>query len=90
MWDSLNFHLQQELFDVAEERKDWLVVFHPPSHAPEFNPQVGIRSLLKCDLTDFAAAGLADLGPGHSPEAEDDPVLSRRARRLPAAIAISA
>lgn len=61
VWDNLNVHLQQELFDFAEENKEWLVVFHLPPYAPDLNPQEGIWSLLKRALADFAAADLAHL-----------------------------
>ncbi|WP_455681819.1 transposase [Streptomyces violascens] len=61
IWDNLNVHLQQEIFDFAEEHKDWLVIFHLPPYAPEINPQEGIWSLLKRVLADFAAADLAHL-----------------------------
>ncbi|MFC8125976.1 transposase [Streptomyces sp. NPDC057302] len=61
VWDNLSVHLQQEIFDFAEEHKDWLVIFHLPPYAPEINPQEGIWSLLKRSLTDFAAADLAHL-----------------------------
>lgn len=61
VWDNLNVHLQQELFDFAEEHKDWLVIFHLPPYAPKLKPQEGIWSLLKRALADFAAADLAHL-----------------------------
>jgi transposase len=61
VWDNLNVHLQQEMFDFAEEHKDWLRIFHLPSYAPEINPQEGIWSLLKRALADFAAADLGHL-----------------------------
>ncbi|MGW7417632.1 transposase [Streptomyces sp. NPDC054863] len=59
--DNLSVHLQQEIFDFAEEHRDWLVIFHLPPYAPEINPQEGIWSLLKRALADFAAADLAHL-----------------------------
>jgi transposase len=61
VWDNLNVHLQQELFDFEAEHKDWLVIFHLPPYAPEINPQEGIWSLLKRALADFAAVDLAHL-----------------------------
>jgi len=61
VWDNLNVHLQQELFDFEAEHKDWLVIFHLPPYAPEINPQEGIWSLLKRVLADFAAADLTHL-----------------------------
>jgi DDE superfamily endonuclease len=76
-------HLQQEIFDFAEEHKDWLVIFHLPPYAPEINPQEGIWSLLKRALADFAAADLAH-DPRHQTEAEEDPVPAALDHRLPA------
>ncbi|MFJ8389415.1 transposase [Streptomyces sp. NPDC094438] len=61
VWDNVNVHLQQEIFDFAKEHKDWLVIFHLPPYAPEINPQEGIWSLLKRGLADLAAADLAHL-----------------------------
>ncbi|QCX82768.1 hypothetical protein C9F11_46335 (plasmid) [Streptomyces sp. YIM 121038] len=61
VWDNLNVHLQQELFDFEAEHKDWLVFFHLPPYAPEINPQEGTWSLLKRSLADFAATDLAHL-----------------------------
>ncbi|MFD9825507.1 transposase [Streptomyces violascens] len=61
VWDNLNVHLQQELFDFEAEHKDWLTIFHLPPYAPEINPQEGIWSLLKRALADFAAADLVHL-----------------------------
>lgn len=61
VWDNLSVHLQQELFDFAEEHKEWLVIFHLPPYAPEINPQEGIWNLLKRALADFAAADLPHL-----------------------------
>jgi transposase len=60
-WDNLGVHLQQELFDFAEENKQWLQIVQLPSYAPELNPQEGIWSLLRRRLADFAAADLAHL-----------------------------
>lgn len=61
LWDNLNVHLQQEMFDFAAEHTDWLQIFQLPRYAPEINPQEGIWSLLKRALADFAAADLAHL-----------------------------
>lgn len=61
VWDSLGVHLQQEIFDFAEEHKDWLAIFHLPPYAPEINPQEDIGSLLKRYLADSAAADLTHL-----------------------------
>jgi len=60
-WDNLNVHLAQELFDFAEEHKEWLTVFQLPSYAPELNPTEGIWSPLKAALANFAAANLEHL-----------------------------
>jgi transposase len=61
LWDNSNVHLVQELFDFAEENKQWLQIVQLPSYAPELNPQEGIWSLIRCRLADFAAADLAHL-----------------------------
>lgn len=58
LWDNLNVHLVQELFDFAEENKDWLTLVQLPGYAPELNPTEGIWSLVKRGLADFAAADL--------------------------------
>ncbi|MFF4653322.1 transposase [Streptomyces sp. NPDC001380] len=60
-WDNLNVHLVQELFDFAEENKEWLTVFQLPSYAPELNPQGGIWSQLKSSLANLAATNLDHL-----------------------------
>ncbi|MFJ7905358.1 transposase [Streptomyces sp. NPDC096198] len=54
-------HLQQELFDYAEENKDWLRVFHLPGYAPDLNPAEGVWSLLKRSIGNFVVADLAGL-----------------------------
>jgi transposase len=61
LWDNLNVHLVQELFDFAEENKAWLRVVQMPSYAPELNPQEGLWSLIRRRLANFAAADLAHL-----------------------------
>ncbi|GGU47769.1 hypothetical protein GCM10010289_80520 [Streptomyces violascens] len=61
VWDNLSVHLQQEIFDFAEEHKDWLVIFRLPPYALEINPHEGIWSLVKRTLADFAAADLTHL-----------------------------
>jgi transposase len=61
IWDNLNLHLVQEIYDFAEENKQWLRIFQMPSYAPELNPAEGIWSLIKRSLADFAAADLRHL-----------------------------
>ena len=60
-WDNLNVHLQQELFDYAEENKDWLRIYHLPGYAPDLNPTEGVWSLLKRGIANFAAPNLDSL-----------------------------
>jgi hypothetical protein len=60
-WDNLNVHLVQELYDFAEENKEWLRVFQMPSYAPELNPAEGVWSLLKRSIANFVAADLIGL-----------------------------
>ena len=59
--DNLSVHLVQELYDFAEENKEWLRVFQLPSYAPELNPQEGAWSLMRRMMVDFVAADLTGL-----------------------------
>ena len=61
LWDNLSLHLVQELFDFAEEHKQWLTVVQLPGYAPELNPAEGVWSLVRRGLADFAAVDLARL-----------------------------
>jgi transposase len=61
VWDNLSVHLVQELFDFAEENKEWLRVFQLPSYAPKLNPVEGVWSLLKRGIANFAAPNLDSL-----------------------------
>jgi hypothetical protein len=58
---NLNMHLVQELYDFAEENKEWLRVFELPSYAPELNPAEGIWSLLRRSITNCLTTDLAGL-----------------------------
>nr|WP_078869667.1 transposase [Streptomyces sp. NRRL B-1347] len=60
-WDNLNVHLMQELFDFAEEHREWLRIFQLPSYAPELNPAEGVWSLLKRAIANFVATNLVGL-----------------------------
>ena len=61
VWDNLSVHLVQELFDFAEENKEWLRVFQLPSCVPQLNPAEGVWSLLKRSIANFAAPNLDSL-----------------------------
>ncbi len=61
VWDNLNIHLAPELADFATENKAWLQVYQLPAYAPDMNPAVGIWSLLKRSIANFAAADLHGL-----------------------------
>lgn len=61
VWDNINVHLVQEMYDFAEENKAWLRVFQLPSYAPELNPAEGVWSLLKRSIVNFVVADLASL-----------------------------
>lgn len=61
VWDNINVHLVQEMYDFAEENKQWLRVFQLPSYAPELNPTEGVWSLLKRSIVDFVTADLTSL-----------------------------
>jgi transposase len=61
VWDNLNVHLVQEMYDFAEENKAWLRVFQLPSYAPELNPTEGVWSLLKRGVVNFVATNITGL-----------------------------
>ena len=61
VWDNLNVHLVQDLYDFAEENKAWLKVFQLPSYAPELNPAEGVWSLLRRSIANVVTADLAGL-----------------------------
>lgn len=61
VWDNLSLHLVQELYDFAEEHRDWLRIFQLPSYAPELNPQEWIWSLVRRRMVNFVATDLTRL-----------------------------
>ncbi|MEU8889877.1 transposase [Streptomyces sp. NPDC048442] len=49
--DNFNLRLVQEVYDFAEENKQWLRIFQLPSYAPELIPAEGIWSVLRRTTT---------------------------------------
>jgi hypothetical protein len=50
VWDNVRIHLTADLREFFAANTDWLMVFQLPAYAPDLNPQVGVRSLVKHDL----------------------------------------
>ncbi|GAA4242291.1 hypothetical protein GCM10022254_74760 [Actinomadura meridiana] len=52
VWDNLNTHRSARMRRYLAAR-DWLTVFHLPTHAPELNPVEGVWSHLKRSLANL-------------------------------------
>ncbi|MET8860876.1 transposase [Streptomyces sp. NPDC004579] len=61
VWDNVRLHLTKPLREFITANSDWLTVFQLPTYAPDLNPQEGIRSLVKRDIGNLAAADLSQI-----------------------------
>ncbi|WP_455772866.1 IS630 family transposase [[Kitasatospora] papulosa] len=61
VWDNLRMHLVAPLREFFEANAHWLTVFQLPTYAPDLNPQEGIWSLVKRDISNLAAADLGQV-----------------------------
>nr|WP_244257431.1 transposase [Kitasatospora cineracea] len=59
--DNVRLHLTAGMEEFIEANADRLTVFQLPTHAPGLNPQEGIRSLVKRDIGNLAAADLSEI-----------------------------
>ncbi|MFG2961209.1 transposase [Streptomyces sp. NPDC048291] len=73
----------QELYDFAEEDREWLRIFQLPDYAPELNPREWVWSLMRRAMVDFVATDLSQSRPHHEAQAQEDSVPTRRHQRLP-------
>nr|WP_185013260.1 transposase [Streptomyces sp. AK010] len=61
VWDNLRMRLVEPMRRFIADHADRLTVFQLPSHSPDLNPQEGIRSLVKRDIGNIAAADLGQI-----------------------------
>ncbi|MFF4345468.1 transposase [Kitasatospora sp. NPDC001540] len=61
VWDNLRLHLTVGMREFITANADWLTVFQLPTYAPDLNPTEGIRSLVKRDIGNLAAADLGQI-----------------------------
>ncbi|MFF8993829.1 transposase [Streptomyces sp. NPDC014983] len=84
VWDNVRLHLTKSLREFIETNADWLMVFQLPVHAPGLNPQEGIRSPVKRDIGNLAAAALSHITRAvKQAQAQDVAVPTGGHRRLP-------
>lgn len=61
VWDNVRLHLTRPLRAFIDANADWLTVVQLPTYAPDLNPTEGVWSLVKRDIGNLAAAGLAQV-----------------------------
>ncbi|MFJ3339428.1 transposase [Streptomyces sp. NPDC086766] len=61
VWDNLRLHLTAGMREFIEANAEWLMVFHLLAYAPDLNPQEGIWSLVKREISNLAAADLGQI-----------------------------
>ncbi|MFF0293721.1 transposase [Kitasatospora sp. NPDC004614] len=54
-------HLAEPMRQFIADHAEWLTVFQLPRYSPDLNPQEGIRSLVKRDIGNLAAADLGQI-----------------------------
>jgi transposase len=57
----VRLHLTAGMRELIAANAEWLTVFRLPTYAPDLNPQEGIRSLVKRDIGNLAAADLGQI-----------------------------
>ncbi len=61
VWDNVRLHLTVDMREFIAANVEWLTVFQLPTYAPDLNPQEGVRSLVKRDVGNLAAADLGQI-----------------------------
>ncbi|MFE9868335.1 hypothetical protein ACFYPZ_37585 [Streptomyces sp. NPDC005506] len=59
IWDSVRPYLTRPLPDFIAANEDWFTVVRLPTHP--LNPTEGVRSLVKRDIGNLAAANLGEI-----------------------------
>ncbi|MER5409027.1 transposase [Streptomyces sp. NPDC002769] len=61
VWDNVRMHLTKPLREFIDANAEWLTVAQLPTYAPDLNPTEGVRSLVKRDIGNLAAANLGEV-----------------------------